>query len=218
LNIAKTSPSLILPTSFSLLGERNMGKRILVIQGHPDSSQQHLCHALEESYVRGALAAGHEIRRINVSRLDFPLLRSQQEWENGALPESLTEAQNGIKWSNHILLFFPLWMGDMPALLKGFLEQVARPDFAFSRKGKNPFAHKALKGRSARVVVTMGMPAVLYRWFFMAHSIKSLERNILGFVGIHPVKDTLIGLAGNMNAAAINQWLDKLETLGKKGS
>jgi putative NADPH-quinone reductase len=200
-----------------LTWERSMGKRILVIQGHPDSSQQHLCHALEESYVRGALAAGHEIRRINVSRLDFPLLRSQQEWENGALPDSLAEAQDGIKWSNHILLFFPLWMGDMPALLKGFLEQVARPDFAFSRKGKNPFAHKALKGRSARVVVTMGMPAILYRWFFMAHSIKSLERNILGFVGIHPVKDTLIGLAANMNAAAINKWLDKLETLGKKG-
>lgn len=194
-----------------------MGKRILIIQGHPDSGQPHLCHALEESYVRGALAAGHEIRRINVAKVAFPLLRSQQEWEQGLLPENLKESQDAIKWSEHILLFFPLWMGDMPALLKGFLEQVARPDFAFSRGGKNPFAHKALKGRSARVVVTMGMPASLYRWFFMAHSVRSLERNILGFVGIHPVRDTLIGLVGSMNAAAINKWRAKLEAIGKKG-
>ena len=194
-----------------------MAKRILIIQGHPDASQPHLCHALEEYYVRGALAAGHEIKRIHVAKLDFPLLRSQQEWEKGALPGSLIEAQQAIKWSEHILFFFPLWLGDMPALLKGFLEQVARPGFAFSGEGKNPFAHKALKGRSARVVVTMGMPAVLYRWFFFAHSIRSLERNILGFVGIKPVKETLIGMAGNMDAAAINKWLDRLEQLGRKG-
>lgn len=194
-----------------------MSKRILIIQGHPDTSQQHLCHALEEYYVRGALAAGHEIKRIHVAKLDFPLLRSQQEWEKGSLPGGLIEAQAAIKWAEHILFFFPLWLGDMPALLKGFLEQVARPGFAFSGEGKNPFAHKALKGRSARLVVTMGMPAILYRWFFFAHSIRSLERNILGFVGINPVRETLVGMAGNMDAAAINKWRDRLEQLGRKG-
>lgn len=194
-----------------------MGKRILIIQGHPDGGQRHLCHALDEAYAQGAMAAGHELKRINVSRLDFPILRSQHEWEKGALPNGLIEAQEAIKWAEHILFFFPLWLGDMPALLKGFLEQVARPNFAFSGEGKNPFAHKALKGRSARVVVTMGMPAVIYRWFFLAHSLKSLERNILNFVGIKPVKDTIIGMAGNMDAVSINKWVGKLQHMGNKG-
>lgn len=194
-----------------------MGKRILIIQGHPDASQQHLCHSLEDAYAKGAMAAGHELKRINVAKLDFPLLRSQHEWEKEPLPNSLIEAQEAIKWSEHMLFFFPLWLGDMPAMLKGFLEQVARPGFAFSGQGKNPLAHKALKGRSARVVVTMGMPAVLYRWFFLAHSIRSLERNILGFVGIKPVKETLIGMAGNMDAEAVKKLMDKLESLGKNG-
>lgn len=62
---------------------------------------------------------------------------------------------------------------------------VARPGFAFSTEGKNPLSKKGLTSRSARVVVTMGMPAAIYRWYFQAHSIKSLERNILGFVGNH---------------------------------
>ncbi|TCV90567.1 NAD(P)H-dependent oxidoreductase [Sulfurirhabdus autotrophica] len=194
-----------------------MGKRILLIQGHPDSSQLHLCHALEDAYAQGAMSAKHEIKRINVATLDFPLLRSQQEWEKGDLPHSLIEPQAAIKWAEHMVLFFPLWLGDMPAFLKGFLEQVARPGFAFSGEGKNPLAHKGLSGRSARVVVTMGMPATLYRWFYRAHSIRSLERNILGFVGISPVNETLIGMVGNMEAKNTNKWFVKLEKLGLKG-
>lgn len=195
-----------------------MSKRILLIQGHPDASQRHLCHALEDAYAQGATAAGHKIKRVNVATLDFPLLRSQHEWEKGTLPHSLDEAQEDIKWAEHLLLFFPLWLGDMPALLKGFLEQVARPGFAFPREGKNPLAQKALAGRSARVVVTMGMPALMYRWYFRAHSIKSLERNILGFVGIAPVNETLIGMSGNMDPETIKKWFAKLENLGKQGN
>ncbi len=194
-----------------------MGKHILLIQGHPDAGKRHLCHGLEESYVRGAMAAGHEIRRVNVAKLAFPILRSEIEWKEGALPAGLAEAQDAIQWAEHIVFLFPLWLGDMPALLKGFLEQVARPGFAFSREGRNPLVQKALKGRSARVIVTMGMPAMVYRWFFFAHSIRSLERNILGFVGIHPVRDTIIGMAGNMDERAAKKWLDKLERRGSRG-
>lgn len=196
-----------------------MGKRILLIQGHPDHSRQHLCHALEDSYAAGAAAAGHAVRRIDVAELDFPLLRSQHDWENGALPATLTEAQAAIKWAEHLVLFFPLWLGDMPALLKGFLEQVARPGFAFARDGRNnPLNNKGLTGRSARVVATMGMPAAIYRWYFRAHSIKSLERNILGFVGIAPVNETLIGMAGDMKPEAAKKWFNKLEKLGRDGA
>ncbi|MDO8459024.1 MAG: NAD(P)H-dependent oxidoreductase, partial [Burkholderiaceae bacterium] len=165
-------------------------QRIVLIQGHPDAVTRHLGHALEDAYAQGAEAAGHEVRRVAVAQLDFPLLRSQQAWQEGVLPSSLVLAQADIAWAQHIVLFFPLWLGDMPALLKGFLEQVARPGFAFKPDGDNPFARKGLTGRSARLVVTMGMPALLYRWYFRAHSVKNLERNILGFVGISPVNET----------------------------
>jgi putative NADPH-quinone reductase len=192
-----------------------MGKRVLLIQGHPDTGGGHLCRALEEAYAAGAFEGGHELRRIDVGMLDFPLLRSQQEWEYGALPASLQQAQDDILWAEHMVFFFPLWLGDMPALLKGFLEQVARPGFAFSREGKNPFGKKGLKGRSARLVVTMGMPAFVYRLFFRAHSIKSLRRNVLGFVGIAPVGDTLIGMTGKLKPRRAARWLDRLQALGR---
>jgi len=194
-----------------------MTKRILLIQGHPDASEPHLCHALAASYTEGATRAGHTLRQINLAELEFPLLRSQKDWETGQVPASLKPAQDDIAWAEHIVFFFPLWLGDMPAILKGFLEQVARPGFAFKREeGGSPWGNKALTGRSARVVVTMGMPAIVYRWYFRAHSIKSLERNILGFVGIAPVNETLIGMTANMKPEQFTKWHGKLRRLGYK--
>jgi putative NADPH-quinone reductase len=193
-----------------------MGKHILLIQGHPDASQEHLCHALENAYASGATSEGHEVRRLHVARLDFPILRSQQEWEHGQVPPGLRQAQDDILWCDHMVLIFPLWLGDMPALLKGFFEQVARPGFAFSGEGSNPLAKKGLRGRSARVVVTMGMPAFVYRWYFFAHSIKSLERNMLRFVGIAPVHRTLIGMVADPADDKVAAWVEKLEKLGKR--
>jgi len=198
------------------------GQRILLIQGHPDAVAPHLCHTLAEAYAEGAQAAGHEVRWTDVAKLDFPLLRSQQAWEHSALPAALQTAQDDIAWAEHLVLFFPLWLGDMPALLKGFLEQVARPGFAFKAENNNgnssTFGHKGLAGRSARVVVTMGMPALVYRWYFRAHSLKSLERNILGFIGIAPVNETLIGMVDKLGEAGVKKWQGKMRVLGRAAS
>lgn len=189
-------------------------KRVLLIQGHPDASEPHLCHALAASYTQGAEDAGHTVRRVDVATLDFPLLRSQKDFEYGDVPASLKAAQDGIRWANHIVLFFPLWAGDMPALVKGFFEQTFRPSFTGAHA--NHCAKKPLSGRSARVVVTMGMPALVYRFYFRAHSLQSLERNLLGMVGIAPVHVTLVGMTGHMRTAHAAKWLDKLKGLGHR--
>ena len=193
-------------------------KRILLIQGHPDPQRGHFCHALMQAYADGAEAAGHQLRRIEIAQLDFPILRSADEWEHGALPGSLLAPQHDIEWAQHLVLFFPLWLGDMPALLKGFLEQIARPGFAFHDDGNGGFGKKGLGGRSARVVVTMGMPALVYRYYFRAHSLKSLERNVLGFVGIAPVHETLIGMVDKLDAAAGDKWFRKMRALGRQAT
>ncbi|MCU0963875.1 MAG: NAD(P)H-dependent oxidoreductase [Burkholderiaceae bacterium] len=193
-------------------------KRILLIQGHPDPRGGHFGQALAQAYADGAAEAGHALRRIEVAQLDFPVLRSADDWEHGSLPEALKPAQDDIAWAQHLVVFFPLWLGDMPALLKAFLEQVARPGFAFHDDGNGGFGKKGLAGRSARVVVTMGMPALVYRYFFRAHSLKSLERNVLGFVGIAPVHETLIGMVERLKTQERERRLGTLRALGRKAA
>ena len=194
-----------------------MSRHILLIEGHPDAGADHLCDALSAAYAQGAQAAGHEVRRVAVNTLDFPLLRSKAEWDTGPVPPPLQPVQQDILWAEHLVFVFPLWLGGMPALLKGFLEQVARPGFAMSRPAKGEFPKKLLGGRSARLVVTMGMPALVYRVIYRAHSLKALERNILGFVGIAPVHETLVGMVEGVSDAQRQKWLQRLHELGGQG-
>ena len=197
-------------------GSASPARRILLIQGHPDPALTHFGHALAEAYAAAAREAGHQVENLYVAQLDFPLLRTKAEWDSGEVPPSLKPAQQAIQDAEHIVIFFPLWLGGMPALLKGFLEQVARPGFAMVPAEGGRW-NRLLGGRSARVVVTMGMPALVYRWVFQAHSVKALERNILGVVGISPVHETLVGgVEGSEKGRS--RWLAKLAQLGAQGA
>ena len=193
-----------------------MTHRITIIQGHPDAGRLHLCHALANAYRGGAEASQHEVRTINVAELSFPLIHSKEDFEDGPRPAVIQEAQSMIRTSDHLVLVYPLWLGTMPALMKGFLEQVFRYDFAFEPDQKGRF-DKKLKGRSARVLITMGMPALAYRFYFGAHSLRSLERNILKFAGISPVRASLFGMVENASEARRNAWLNKVARLGRAG-
>lgn len=194
-----------------------MARRIAIIQGHPDPNERHFGHALAAAYCQGAEAGNHEVRVIDVAALDVPVLRSKGVWEQGRLSEPLRQAQSTMGWAEHWVFFYPLWLGTMPALLKAFLEQVLRPGFAIAKSGGGVAWKKQLSGRSARVVVTMGMPAPIYRWYFRAHSLKSFERNILRFCGIGPVRETLIGMVEASGDAKHQRWLRKLHDLGRTG-
>ncbi len=171
-----------------------MPRRIAIIQGHPDPAGHHLLHALADAYADGAAAAGHDTRRIEVAKLDFPLLRTQIDFETGMLPPALAQPREDMRWAEHWVFLFPLWHGTMPALLKGFLEHIFRPGFAMEYQ-KDAFPKRLLAGRSARIVVTMGMPVLLYRWYFGAYGVRSFERSMLNFAGIRPVRESLYGLS-----------------------
>lgn len=193
-----------------------MPKQIAIIQGHPDPQGHHFGHALAEAYAASATAAGHQISMIEVAKLDFPLLHSKEEFEKGTPPVAIRQAQDVIRQAEHLVFFYPLWMGSMPALLKAFLEQVFRPEFTSGSSETGKTASRPLKGKSARIVVTMGMPAFFYRWYFLAHSLKSLERNILGFCGIGPIRDSLIGMV-EASETQRQKWLAKMQVFGQKG-
>jgi len=88
----------------------------------------------------------------------------------------------------------------MPALLKAFLKQVVRPGVAFEYS-KHGFPRGLLARRSTRLVVTMDMPALIYRWYFRAHGVRGLERSVLRFAGMAPVRETLLGMVDTASDA-----------------
>lgn len=193
-----------------------MGRRIAIIQGHPDQNPERFCRTLAQAYEAGAVSGGYETRLIDVAALDFPLIRSQPDFERGALPAAIAAAQETLRWADHWVIIYPLWLGDAPALFKAFVEQIFRPGFALRyREGRLP--EGLLKGRSARVIVTMGMPTLVYRFFFFAHGLRNLERNVLKYAGVSPVRATLIGSIKDMDRATGEKWISRVRALGLRG-
>jgi putative NADPH-quinone reductase len=195
-------------------------RRIVIIQGHPDSGNRHFCHAIAGAYMDGARDAGHQVEIIEVGRLAFPLLHGRQDFE-GPPPEAIRLSQEALIWSNHVAMIYPIWNGAAPALLKGFLEQTFRPTFVFPGTKPNErltftsyfSRRKSLSGRSARVIATMQMPGFVYRWYFHPHP----EKNTLAVAGLKPIRETFIGLVESPDGRKRNQWLTRVKALGRAG-
>ena len=189
-----------------------MGKRILVINGHPDPRPERFCAALAEAYSTAAVDAGHDVRLLKVGELDFPLIRSRAEFEDGEPPGPIADAQAMLKWAEHIVIVHPLWLGTAPALLKGFFEQAFRYGFAVPQPGQG-MPGGLLGGRSARLIVTMGMPGFIYATLFGGFGVRAMMRGILGISGIRPIRHLYLGQV-ELSPDRRKQWLDRVSELG----
>ena len=192
-------------------------RRVLIIDGHPDPDRKRFCHALAEAYAAGAAAAGHEVRRVDLCALEFPDLTRRDDWEVAPAPPAIRGVQEDMAWAQHLAIIHPLWLGSMPARLKALFEQTLRPGFALGQRERT-IGLGRLKGRSSRLIVTMGMPAAVYRGVYLALSLRATKRNILAFVGIGPNRSNIIGNVEGISDRQCRLWLQKIEDLGRRAA
>lgn len=194
-----------------------MTRAICLIQGHPDPAGGHFINALADAYEAGACKAGHAVHRIDVADMEIPFLRNAAEFA-APPPPAFLKVQEAVKASEHLVFVYPLWAGTMPALLKAFLEQLFRAEFGIAAPPEGGWPERRLKGRSARIIVTMGMPALAYRVMFGAHGVRGLEQSILGLAGVRPIRETLLGLIDAVGDQGRARMLAKVRELGRQGA
>jgi len=193
-----------------------MSKSVCVINGHPDTAKGHFVEALADAYAHGAGEGDHTVSRIDIATLPVEFLRNQAEFEQPP-GEAIIAERAKILAADHLVMVYPLWMGSMPAIDKAFLEQVGRGDFlidASGGDGRTPI--KRMKGKSVRLIVTMGMPGLLYKVVFGAHSVKAVEQGIFRMVGFKPVRHTILGMVDAAGEKGRARMLARVRALGKK--
>ena len=183
--------------------------KIAIVVGNP--MHDSYSDALGKAYLRGAESGGHSGTLLPLAGMKFDLLREGYRRLQPLEPD-LVAAREALLACNHLVLVFPLWAGDMPALLKAFLERVLQPDLLEAQAKHAKLS--ALKGKSVRVIMTMGMPGWFYRWYYGSHALKLLRRNILQFVGAHPVHSTIYGLIESVSDEKRIEWLREVEAMG----
>ena len=191
-----------------------MTRKVCIIQGHPHGNGRHLCHVLADAYGAGAKAAGAKVTWLDVGAMDVPLMRNPADFMTPPNAAFLA-AQDAVKACDHLVIVYPIWLGTMPAVVKAFFEQLCRANFAITTGGMKQWPQQMLKGKSARVIATMGMPAAAYRLLFGAHGVKGFESGILGMAGIKPIRETLIGGVGDLSDAKFKALKDRIRKLGQ---
>ncbi len=187
-------------------------KKILIINGHPD--KESFCTALSKSYERGAKNTGATCKLIHLADLKFnPILhhgyRMRTDWE----PDLMATFKE-IEAADHLVFVYPVWWANLPALLKGFIDRVFLPGYAFESKSDSFYYKKLLKGKTARLIVTMDAPVWYFNRFAGKPGITAMKKGTLEFCGVKPVKVTSFGMMKVCDAKRRDKMLAEAERLG----
>lgn len=132
------------------------------------------------------------------------------------LEPDLLNAWEIIQWADHLVWIHPVWWGGMPALMKGFIDRLFLPGFAFQYRENSVWWDKLLKGKTGHIITTLDQPGWYYWFIYGRPSVNQLKRSTLGFCGIKPVKITYIGIIRNSTEIQRAKWLQKVGELGRK--
>lgn len=187
-------------------------KKILVINGHPREGS--LSESIAESYEKGARKAGHKIEMLSLNDLNFSLVLKGSRTDTGQLEPDILKAQEKIRKADHLVFVFPIWWGAYPALLKGFIDRVFLSGFAYKHNPEQKKLIKLLRGKTARLVVTMDTPKWFYSLFYQSFGIRAMKQGLLNYCGIAPVKTTIFSPVRSSTHESRTKWLQQVETLG----
>lgn len=187
-------------------------KKILIINGHPD--KESYGHALADAYKIGALKSNAEIKEIIIADLEFnPNLQFGYR-KRTTLEPDLIDAWEKIKWAEHLVWVYPVWWAGLPAMMKGFIDRLFLPGFAFKKRENSLLADGLLKGKTARIISTLDQPNWFYAFINHRPSYWAMKRNTLYFCGVRKIKSTTIGPIRLSKDAWRVKWLSKIEKIG----
>lgn len=194
-----------------------MTRKILVLDAHPEAGS--FSQALAEHYGAGASEKGHSIRFHQISKMSFdPDFGTSDFKKAPSLEPDLAAFWDDLVWCEHFVMVHPLWWGGHPAKLKGLFDRILLPGKAFKYYTGKGLPEGLLKGRTARVVITMDTPAWILKWIYGRGVIKQTNFQILKFCGIKPNRFDIVGPMIKSTKAQREVWLSKAEALGRKAA
>lgn len=164
--------------------------KVLIIDGHPapNSLTTHLLGLYEQAIDKNIEASRLVLRDMCFDPVLHNGYRQSQPWE-----PDLVRAAELLLDCDHLAIGFPLWWGAEPPALKGLLDRLLLPDFAFTYDAQSNICGKLLGGRSADLFITMETPPLYMRTVLGDNVVSRWQQQIFAFCGIRPVRALRFG-------------------------
>lgn len=185
----------------------------LVLLGHAEKTSFNA--ALADAYSEAFRGAGGSVKLVTLSDLVFdPVLRGGHSGEQPLEPDLLA-LREAFEEARHVAWFFPTYWVSPPAVVRGLVDRLFLPGWAFRYDGK-ALPTGLLRGRSARVVTTMDSPAL---WYTLANHRAihgAFVTGTLSFVGFGPIRTTPVYGLRELDANARAKVLRGMSALARR--
>jgi NAD(P)H dehydrogenase (quinone) len=190
--------------------------QIHAIIDHPNPASFN--HAVLHAFIDGACEAGHTVDLLDLNQDGFDPVMTTAELSlyptGGVLDPQVRAYQQRLQQADFLALFFPIWWMVMPARLKGWLDKVLLPGFAFT---EDQFPQPLLtRIQSAAVFTTTAVGDEDHRRQFRNALEWVLCRGTLQFIGIEQVEWLNFGETGFASQETHTAWLASVREYARR--
>ena len=158
--------------------------KCLIIYSHLNPAS--FTKAIVDKVEKVAIEKGDDVKVIDLYGekfnpiLEFPDIEHMFMGKDA--PTDVKKYQEMISWADHLTFVYPLWWGQMPAMLKGFIDRVFANGYAFQYTEKGP--EGLLKGKTAQLYINTGSPDDYYEQSGMYNAQRRInDQGVFGFCG-----------------------------------
>ena len=185
---------------------------ILIITANPKPTNH--TQIIANTYKEEVEADHHTVRVVDLYAEENKLPYYRLSRDPDPVVDKMREH---ITWAEEIIFVHPVWWGNVPAILKNWIDTLVTPGFAYKYVEGKPFP--LLKGRTAKVFATAGSVAPYY-WLPLVHEFTPLylqwKYMVLGFCGIEMIDFKVVDKMNTNNSCPpVGCFEDYLEKVKK---
>lgn len=192
--------------------------KILVVLGHPDPGSFN--HAIAVTVCGRLKAMGHRVWFHDLCAEKFdPLLPRKEIPEDGYVPDTIQAHCAELQSADGLVIIHPNWWGQPPAILKGWIDRVFRPDVAYRFEdgdGGEGVPVGLLKATAAVVINTSNTPDARERSAFGDPLASIWKRCIFDLCGVREFHRRTFNVIITSTPDQREAWLNEASDLVAK--
>ncbi|WP_164126974.1 NAD(P)H-dependent oxidoreductase [Sphingobacterium luzhongxinii] len=188
--------------------------RTVIVFNHP--YELSYCNAILHAVTKGLKNAYHEVDLMHLDNDGFNPAMSSEDLKafvvHKPIDPQVIDYNQRLEKADHLILIFPIWWDQMPAMTKGFIDRVLSPGVVYDHHPRGYGLVPLLKNlKSITIITTMNKPKLMYSLFMGNLIKKAVLRSVFKTMGYKNLNWINFTSVKSVSQEKRVKWLDNLE-------